>query len=257
MTNEEAKFILSGYRSSGRDAGDAMFAQALKQAQSDPALGAWFAREQAHTTVVAAKLSAIAPPAGLREAILAGGRVSGAGRAWWRHPVWLAAAAALAVLIGGASLWRKTTQRAPSGVPAVVAGATVVTDPLAKFALADALEGMQHGGHGAALASLQVAMKDPAMRLTQALPVNFEELERTGCRTVWLDQRPVLEVCFERNGTWFHCYVGRSEDFPELPARQAPVFAESGEVTTASWSNGVYRVVVATLAGREVLAQLL
>ena len=254
MTNEEAKFILSGYRSSGRDAGDAMFAEALKQAQSDPALGAWFAREQAHTTVVSAKLSAIAPPAGLREAILAGGRVSGATRAWWRQPVWLAAAAAVAVVIGGASFWRKTTKEASAGVPSVAAA---VTDPLAKFAFADALEGMQHGGHGAALASLQVAMKDPAMRLTQALPVNFEELERTGCRTVWLDQRPVLEVCFERNGTWFHCYIGRSEDFPEMPARQAPVFAESGEVTTASWSNGVYRVVVASLAGREVLGQLL
>ena len=254
MTNEEAKFILSGYRSSGRDAGDAMFAEALKQAQSDPALGAWFAREQAHTTVVSAKLSAIAPPAGLREAILAGGRVSGAGRAWWRQPMWLAAAAAVAVAIGGARVWRKTTDGASPGVPAVAA---MTTDPLARFALEEVGERRPHGGHGAALASLQVAMTDPAMRLTRALPVNFEELERTGCRTVWLDQRPVLEVCFERNGTWFHCYVGRNEDFPELPARSGPVFAERGEVTTASWSNGVYRVVVATLAGREALAQVL
>ncbi len=253
MTNEEAKFILSGYRGSGRDAGDAMFAEALKQAQSDPILGAWFAREQAHTTVVAAKLASIAPPAGLREAILAGGRMSGATRAWWQQPVWLAAAAALAVVIGGASFWMRTSEEAGDVAPRVAA----IEDPLAKFALEDALEGMQHRGHGAALASLQVAMKDPAMRLTEALPVNFEELEKTGCRTVWVDHRPVLEVCFERNGTWFHCYVGRSEDFSEMPGRQAPVFAESGEVTTATWSNGVYRVVVATLAGREVLAQLL
>lgn len=252
MTNEEAKFILSGYRSSGRDAGDAMFTEALKQAQSDPVLGAWFAREQAHTTVVSAKLSVIPPPAGLREAILAGGRVSGATRAWWRQPAWLAAAAALAVLIGAAGVWKRTN-RAPVSAPLVAS----VDDPLAKFALEDALEGMRHAGHGAALASLQLAMKDPAMRLTEALPVNFEELERTGCRTVWLDHRPVLEVCFERNGTWFHCYIGRHEDFPEVAERQAPVFAQSGEVTAAIWSNGTYRVVVASLAGREALAQLL
>jgi hypothetical protein len=39
MTNEEAKFILGGYRGNGRDASDALFAEALKQAQTDPALG--------------------------------------------------------------------------------------------------------------------------------------------------------------------------------------------------------------------------
>ena len=59
MNNTEAKFILNAYRPNGRDAGDATFRAALDQAKSDPALGAWFAREQAHGIAVAAKLREI------------------------------------------------------------------------------------------------------------------------------------------------------------------------------------------------------
>ena len=102
MNNTEAKFILNAYRPNGRDANDATFSAALAQAKSDPALSVWFAREQAHGAAVAAKLHEVVPPAGLREAILAGGRVSGeklsapvtTQRSFWNRPVWLAAAAA-------------------------------------------------------------------------------------------------------------------------------------------------------------------
>ena len=76
MNNQEAKFILSGYRPNGGDAGDEMFGDALRQAQQDPALAAWFAREQAYDRAVAARLAEIAPPAELRADILAGVRAS-------------------------------------------------------------------------------------------------------------------------------------------------------------------------------------
>ncbi|MDB6169002.1 MAG: hypothetical protein JWM88_1866, partial [Verrucomicrobia bacterium] len=76
MSNNEAKFTLGAYRPNGRDAGDAMFGEPLRQARTDPALGAWFERAQAHDAAMAAKLREIAPPAALREAILAGARAS-------------------------------------------------------------------------------------------------------------------------------------------------------------------------------------
>ena len=56
MNNTEAKFILNAYRPNGRDAGDPAMTAALAQAASDPALGAWFAREQTHGHAIAAKL---------------------------------------------------------------------------------------------------------------------------------------------------------------------------------------------------------
>jgi hypothetical protein len=191
---------------------------------------------------VAAKLAAIAPPAGLRDAILAGGRVSVSARPWWARRETLAMAAAVAVAIGAGTMALRPSR------------ATAATDPLASYALADV---NPHEGHGAAVAALQTAMKNPAMRLSAALPVDFAELERTGCRTVLVGNRPVLEVCFQREGRWFHCYIGRCEDFPELPTQQAPEFASSGEMTAATWANGTYRLVVAGRAGREIIERLL
>jgi len=243
MNNQEAKFILGGYRPGGHDAGDAMFCEALKQAQADPVLGAWFAREQAHDAAVAAKLREIAPPAGLREAILAGARVSGTKPAAWRRPVWMAMAASVAVLIGvTAALW-------PNRAAA--------TAPLTKFAMADALEISKHGGRGAAERELRGDLTEASTRLSGRLPVDFAALAKTGCRTVDVDGQTVLEVCFKRDGTWFHCYIARCGDFPALAAKQGPVFAENGKISAVTWADGAHRFVVAGPAGRETIARLL
>lgn len=248
MNNTEAKFILDAYRPNGRDASDPTFGAALAQAKADPVLGAWFAREQAHSAVVAAKLREIAPPAGLREAILAGGRVSGgnvsaapARRAPWVLPAWLAAAAAVALLLAVA-FW-----------PKPAAAGAALTD----FALDDALEPTRHGGHGEATGALQAKLADPATRLAGTLPVNFAALRTSGCRTVSVAGRDVLEVCFKRDGAWFHCYIARVEDFPAQAATAGPVFAASGKVSAASWADGAHRFVVAGLAGREALRRML
>lgn len=57
MSNNGAKFILSAYRPGGRDAADPAMAKALAQAKGDPALGAWFVREQAHDAAVAGNVA--------------------------------------------------------------------------------------------------------------------------------------------------------------------------------------------------------
>lgn len=243
MNNEEAKFILTGYRPNGSDAADPMFGEALKQAQTDPGLGAWLARAQAHDAAVADKLARMSPPAGLREAILTGGRVSGTKRAAWRQPVWFAAAAAIAVLLVSATaLWPKYA---------------VANAPLTKFAMSDALEGSKHGGHGPADGELRAELSPVSARLSQGVPIDFAALEKGGCRTVNVGGRPVLEVCFKREGAWFHCYIARCEDFPSLAAKQGPVFAENGLVNAVSWADGAHRFVVASIAGRDEIARLL
>lgn len=252
MNNTEAKFILNAYRPSGRDASDAAFATALEQAKSDPALGAWFAREQAHGVAVAAKLGGIAPPAGLREAILAGARMSGESfsakpaatkRRFWAQPVWLAAAASVAVLLTASlTLWPKRA-----------AGEA----PLAEFALADAVEPSRHGGHGEMTGAFQATLSNPATRLTGGLPIDFAALRGNGCRTVSVAGHDVLEVCFQREGVWFHCYVARLEDFPGPAAAASPLFARAGKVDAAVWVDGAHRIVVATVAGRAALQRLL
>jgi len=253
MNNTEAKFILAAYRPGGRDASDPAFDAALAQAKADPALGAWFARSQEHDATVAAKLRTITPPAGLREAILAGGRVTGGHsasqaettkRAFWKQWTWLAAAAAIAILAAlSRPYWPKHG---------------VADAPLTDFALTDALEPQKHGGHGEANGAWQALLSQSSTHLASgALPVDFAALRSTGCRTVSVAGHDVLEVCFKRDGSWFHCYVARVEDFPGAPDKAAPSFAASGKMVAAMWADGKHRYVVAGSAGRPALERLL
>ena len=102
MTNECAKLLLSAYRSNGADAQDPVFKEALEQARHDPALASWFREQREFDEIISAKLCSIEPPAGLREAILAGLRTT----AIPQHPPirWMAIAAALA--LGLLVLWQ-------------------------------------------------------------------------------------------------------------------------------------------------------
>lgn len=246
MNNVEAKFILQGYRPGGADAGDATFAAALEQTRADPALHEWFARELAFDSAISAKLSQIQAPAGLREAILAGGRVTTSAptqRSWWQQPVFMAAAASVAVLFAlGLALWPRMAAANPG---------------LTEFALTDALHSNTHGGHGEDTAALQAMLSASTTRLSGGLPVDFEALRKAGCRTLSFAEHPVLEVCFKRDGAWFHCYIARRADFPALVAALTPVLAERDGASIASWADASHLFVVVSKTGRAPLQRLL
>ncbi|HTQ29718.1 MAG TPA: hypothetical protein VMI53_00775 [Opitutaceae bacterium] len=242
MNNDEAKFLLRAYRPGGRDAADPAFAGALAQARSDPRLGAWFAREQAFDGAVADKLCAVAPPPGLREAILAGASVSHVARPARRWPVWLAVAAGVALLFG-AGLWRFKTAAAPM-------------DPLMAFALHD-VRFEQHGGHGGPAAALQQVLQNPATRLTAGLPVDLAALRATGCRTLNFGGHHVMEICFQRGSVLFHLYMARRADFPQIAAAAGPSFGEKFGCCAAQWADARHVFVVATEADPAALRALL
>ena len=246
MNNLEAKFILQGYRPNGADAGDAAFGAALEQARHDPGLGEWFAREQAFDRMVSAKLAEVQPPAGLREAILAGARVTAPDtvrHSWWRQPVWMAAAAAVAVIFSvGLALWPNQ---------ATAGGA------LSDFAFGDAQHSSTHGGHGAETGALQAMLSQPGTRLGRGLPVDFATLRTAGCRTLSFQGHDVLEVCFQRDGAWFHCYIAQSRDFPSLARVVAPVLADRNGTSVASWADATHLYVVVSKTGRAALERLL
>jgi hypothetical protein len=243
MNNDEAKFILQGYRPNGADAGDEAFRAALDQARQDPALRDWFSREQAFDMAVTAKLNEVPAPAGLREAILAGSRVSRDDvrqTRWWSSPVFLAAAASIAVVFGAAlAFWPKQA----------IAGTG-----LAEYVLADTAHDENHMG-GKGTEALEAMLADPANRLSRGLPVSFEALRKAGCRTVTYEGREVLEVCFNRKGVWFHAYIGRRVDFPAIAA--TPSFVEKDGLSVASWGDQNLVYLVAGKAGRAAVQQLL
>ena len=242
MNHEEAKFLLRAGRPHGQDADDPALAGALALAERDPVLGAWLARERAFDLVMTEKLAAIAPPADLRAAILAGARATPAGRAWWRQPAWLALAASVALLLAvGAGL----RLRGGAGAPV----------NFAAFAADDKLHG-QHGGAGEVMGAMQVLLGQPATRLGGGLPVDFAALEATGCRTLSFDGHPVMEICFQRAGAQYHLYLARAGDLPAVAAA-GPEYAEAGGAAVAAWRDEKFAYAVAGTGGLDALKRLL
>jgi hypothetical protein len=244
MNNEEAKFILQGYRPNGADAGDTTFVAAVEQAKKDPALGEWFAKQQAFDAAISAKLAEIAPPADLRAAILAGGKVTAAGaatqRAWWNHPVWMGLAACLAIVFATAvALWPKQASA------------------FGDFIYADAKLSATHGGHGHETSRLQAVLNDATTRLGQKLPINFEELSGTGCRALNYRGHEIMELCFKRDGVWFHCYIARIADYPMVAMTDTPTIVDRDGTSVASWKDAEHLIVVVSKSGRRSLEALL
>ena len=242
MNNEQAKFILRAYRPGGRDAGDALFGEAVRQAQADPALGTWFAREQAFDAAVAAKVRAAAPPAGLREAILTGGRLSAPAAAPRRRlPGWLALAASIAVVAGATATWWLTAPR-PGPL-----------DPLARLALNEPLS--EHTGPTAdKLGAFGAWLQNPDSRMSEMPAVDLAQLKAQGCRTISVGGHEVFEICF-RHGRWYHLYVARLGDFGA--AAGAPVLLAQGERSVATWAGHQLEYVLMTEGGPDALRRIL
>ena len=244
MTNQEAKFTLGAYRAGGQDAGDPVFAEALEQAKHDPALGAWLAREQAHDAIVTAKLREVAPPAGLRAAILAGAQAGSTRQAWWKQPVWLAAAAvALLLAVAGTISWGERG----SGAPATA---------LAELVLAN-LNVAGHAGHETASGELKAWLEAPGKKLAASSGLDFAQMKAKGCRTLTIGGRELAELCFERNGLVFHLYSMPRTALPELTLGAKPTLVAQAGKAAAVWSDDKLHYVLATGAGLDAIKQLL
>ena len=242
MTDKEAKFILSAFRPGGGDTGNPAFADALRMAAADPAMGAWLARSRAHDAAVAQKIGQIAPPAGLREAILAGGRVSGRHGRGGLRLAWVAGVAAAASLAFVVATMRVPVR--PDGEPAGFAG----------FAINDVANG-KHGSKGGPANTLIAQLQAKGAPMPGADQIDLEKLRDTGCRTLTFAGREVLEVCFVRNGATFHFYVTR-RDGAAGDAAKGPAFISQAGGAAAVWSDRRFEYVVASAAGVDAIRRL-
>ncbi len=240
MTNEEAKFILSAYRSGGQDAQDSHFSDALSQTRRDPALSRWFAQQQALDAAIGERCRALPAPAGLRQSILTGARASRR-KAWWQQPAVLAAAATLAILLTVSSFWRSAPPR------------PLPVDQFTRLAVADIKEAHQFSPrhHGTVAAWLT----EPANAIHAGLPMTPEDLRADHCRAIRIAGVEVFEICFKRDA-WYHIYIARRADI-EAGGLTEILFQQQGRMATATWSDARYVYVLATEAGISALKQLL
>lgn len=234
MKHKEAQLILRAHRADGRyRRDDPLFAQALEETDRDPALAAWLAREHAVDTVIAHKIDGIQPPPGLRDAILVGARASRLTRTGWRRPAWLAAAAAVILA---------------AGLPTVFwfnRPASVTLASFGEFSLGELVgSGHQHGT-SPAYTALAKAVSTVPLPFHTGLSVDLDQLRATGCQSFTVAGREVFELCFERNGVWYHLYVMRRTSRRDGIPGDEPVLLQHGSQAAAVWatSSHLYSLV--------------
>lgn len=243
MNDHEAKFLLHAFRPDGSDAQDPIFADALAHAKTSPALREWLDRETSFDRHLAARLREVPPPAGLREAILAGGRASRRRRAWWQNAVWpaLAASVVLALLVFAGM--RHTGPTAPE---------------FAEFALHElATAGTRHVGSGPGGAALQTRLTASALPLPAHTTLDPEELRRAGCHTVNFAGHEVFEICFERDGATFHLYAARATDLATGAAIARAQVISKGNFAATAWKDGQFAYALVTDGGIAALRRVI
>ncbi|MEO7933151.1 MAG: hypothetical protein ABIT76_08335 [Chthoniobacterales bacterium] len=238
MKREEAEFILTAYRPGGEDASDAGFAEALQMAANDPELGQWLAREQEMDRLVCEKLSRVPVPSGLRDRILAGGRVSRK-PVWCRRRGWMALAAALLIfaLVGG---WRMMP---------------VDGRNLPEFAMNYASRGFLLEAHNKDLTQLENWLAARQMPTPEAVPERLAALEKLGCRTVSYHGRPVSIICFEKDGREYHLFVAKKIEVGSFTAQTSR--QTQGNWSAIAWSDATNDYVLASKIGLPALERLL
>lgn len=241
MNPPQAKLILSACRPDGRDLDLPDVAEAVREAERDPALKAWWEHERQFDAAVVRRLGGIAPPAGLREAILAGARTGRPRRLGWENSVWLAIAASVAVLVSA------VLSRATATGPA--------TADLVTFALHDLAEAHDnHVARPADLMSVQERLAAESRPLPGSLKVDLAELRSKRCRAVRIAGHEVFEICFQRDGVWFHLYAARQTG--GKAAGPQPV-ATRGEFAGTAWSDAGVVYALVTRAGPAALQRVL
>ena len=247
MNNQEARFILGAYRPDGRDSVDPMFAEALAQAERDPDLGRWLERQRKFDQAFAAKLREVAPPPELRTAILAGGRVSQPRRRWWMNPAWLATAAAIAVI-------------ATVSISVIPSASDPSVSELAAFAMKDLAEAHAvHVGFPPEFAGLQARLGETNTPLSTAFTtaIDLDELRRKNCRSVRVAGREVFEICFQRDGTWYHLYAASRKDFAPGPVDAKALLASRGGYSATAWADSRHVYALVAHAGADALRRVI
>lgn len=241
MDNDEAKFILQAHRPHGQDADDPKVAAALEHARRDPELSRWLEEEMAFDLAMTEKLSEYPPPAGLKENILAGGKLVHP-VAFWKRPSALALAACFAVL------FVLTLFSPPSKAQA---------QTVAEFAADHAANRTTLGHSGESFAELRRFLKGRDV----ALPPGLDGVPTMGCCEGHFDGRHFSIICFKSKGKGLrpevHLFVFDRTDLPDLPSMHEVNLSQQGDWAVACWSSNDLSYVLARVGKKESLKELL
>jgi hypothetical protein len=227
MNQEEAKQILQAWCPGEEDHGPMREAFALME--KDPELADWFGAQQATDDSLRTALQSIAPPPGLREAILQQHKVTPFPSSTRRTPYILVWAAAAAItLAAGVFLWsfvgdhRLHTARIESRIPALT-------------------QAHQHAFEATLAEPEQMRQWLSARNAPSDFPIpaSLTGVSHVGCEVISIERAKVSILCFDLGGGRIaHLYVVDRRDLADAPSEDAPAFRQMGDIAMASWSQG-------------------
>jgi hypothetical protein len=246
MNRDEAKFVLQGYRGDDIASQDPVIKDALELADRDVELREWLEREMAMDRTIETKFDAIAPPPGLRDAILAGSRASRPATPRRKRPVWFAAAAAVTLLLSVGSFVRFNR----------VSTSPLTAAALSAFATKDLQERPHNHEYAGELADIQERLSTENEPFMQSLDIDAKVVAKAGCLAGKIGSREVFEICFKRDGIWYHVYVSPLNGSSQSGPKSVPLFTEEGQFATATWSDGRNLYTLASRNGVESVKRL-
>jgi hypothetical protein len=226
MNREEAKEILMLYRPGTVDAEDPEIERAMEVARQDPELGRWFENHRRFQQSMRAKFRAIEVPEHLKMALLAGQKIVPLQQPWWQKPVWLAAAAAVILLLTLVPFLPRPT----------------VPDRFANYRemmVSIALKNYRMDWETNDLGQLRQLIASKGAPANFELPPALEKLKLTGGAALSWRSNPVSMVCFDKGkNRMLFLFVMEDAGLKGPPLTANPELAKISSYQTASWRNG-------------------
>ena len=243
MNQEETRKILSVYRPEDRS--DPALAQAAEEAARDPALSAWFGKEQEFDRRFSQALQSAAIPPGLKPRVLAG-KEAAARQRLRRSRAMAWTVATVAVLFAFFSLWHGPFTPAPSL-------ADFRGEMISFIKLAPPLE-----LESSRVQQIQLWLETAGAPSSVSIPPGLEALEPIGCRVLFFRGHKVTLICFRRGGPQLvHLIVVDHATLSGLPADAKVTFAEEAGWMTAAWRESDRTYLLAASGDRQLLKHYL
>jgi hypothetical protein len=251
VNRDEAKKLLLLHRPGLGDGGDSQVAQALALAKQDAELALWLEKHLVEQEALRAKFRQIAPPAGLREQIIA----EETARKRWasqQRTVVLMIVSALVLLAGLATLW---FQRPPPENDFANYRSRMVRVALTGYAMDIETNDI------AAIRSYLARQNAPA---DYVLPAGLMKADVTGCAIEKWHGKKVSMVCFRTghpatsgasSDLWL--FVVEQDAFEIAPPTGVPEITKVNRLMTATWRDGTKVYLIGAAASEETIRSLL
>ena len=235
--NSEVQLYLSARRPGGQDDEDPAIADALAKARADSALSAWAENQQRVDAALAFRLGSVELPPGLRERIIAGGKVS---RRTWQRSLNRTA-------FGILRYWEVTAIAAILMVCAVFslvhflgrdgAGNWQLTAAAEVGRIESATRPLDH--EVGDIAEIRRWLAEHRAPAPGNLPATLQGFAPHGCAIVQTGGNAISIVCFDLGGgKEVHLATISRAHLRSSPPEGSPRFEKIDGYTTAAWSDG-------------------